>query len=82
MRFIITLMILLAAGLLLACSAQPSQLQANAQAPQSGANNSTSIVPEADRTRMSESSGNLPLRTLSDVLFNRRHDAPGLPKSR
>jgi len=67
MRFTGTFMILLAVGLLLACSARPGQLQANAQAAQSGANKSTSMVPEAERTRMSESSGNLPLRTLSDV---------------
>jgi len=54
MRFTGTFMILLAMGLLLACSARPGQLQANVQAPQSGANNSTSIFSEADRTRMSE----------------------------
>jgi YVTN family beta-propeller protein len=65
MRFTSALMILLAVGLLLACSARPGPLQANAQAPQSGANESSSIVLEADRTK--ESSGNLPLRTLIDV---------------
>src|SRR6266513_5245864 len=53
-------MILLAVWLLLACSARHCELQANAQMSQAGANDSTSIVPEG-------SSGNLPLRTLSDV---------------
>lgn len=66
MRFTSKLIILLAVALLLACSARPGQPQANAQAPQSGANDS-SIVPEGDRTRIPESSGNLPLRTLSDL---------------
>ena len=63
MRFTSTLMILLAVWLLLACSARHGQLQANAQTAQSGPNDSTSIVPEG-------SSGNLPLRTLSDVPLN------------
>ncbi len=53
-------MILLAAGLLLACSSRSDRLQANPQAPQSGVNNLSSIVPEG-------SSGNLPLRILSDT---------------
>ena len=61
MRFSISLMILLAVGLLLlACSAQPGQLQANPQAPQSGVNDASSIIPEGP-------SGNIPVRTLSDV---------------
>src|SRR5258705_8732652 len=60
MRFTSTFMILLALGLLLACSARPGHLQGNAQAPQSSANDTSSIVPEG-------SPGNLPLRTLSDV---------------
>src|SRR5205823_984391 len=60
MRFTSTLMIMLIVEVLLACSARHDQLKANAQAPQSGANDSSSIVPE-------KSSGNLPLRALNDV---------------
>src|SRR5437868_78787 len=67
MRYTSTFMILLAVGLLLACTARPGQLQANAQAPKSAANDSSSIVRGGDRTNRSESSGNLPLRTLRDV---------------
>src|SRR5437879_13804234 len=60
MRFTSTLIIVLAVWLLLACSARHGRLQANAQAPKSGDNDSSSIVPE-------EPSGKLPLHTLSDV---------------
>lgn len=60
MRFTRTLLLLLLVGVLIACSARPGHPQANAQTPQTGVNDLSSIVPEG-------SSGNLPLRTLSDV---------------
>ena len=60
MRFTSTLIIVLAVCLLLACSARHGRLQANAQAPKSGDNDSSSIVPE-------EPSGKLPLHILCDV---------------
>ncbi len=63
MRFTITLIIVLAVALPLACSSRQGHSQANAQA----ADDSSSKVSEANEIKLSESLGPLPLRTLSDV---------------
>ncbi len=66
MRFTVTLIIVLAVGLPLACSSRRAQLQASAQSSQF-ASHSSSTIPEANETEVSASSGTLPLRTLGDV---------------
>jgi DNA-binding beta-propeller fold protein YncE len=66
MRFTVTLIIVLAVGLPLACSSRRAKLQASAQLSQS-ASHSSSTLPEANETKVSASSGTLPLRTLGDV---------------
>ncbi len=67
MRFASITMNLLGVGILLACSARPGQLQANANAPKSADIDSSAIVDESDRETMSGSLPGLPLRTLSDL---------------
>jgi len=61
MRFTITMIIALTLGLPLACSSRQDPRQANAQAPRSVAN-ASSTPPETNGIKMAE----LPLRTLSD----------------
>ena len=63
MRFIITLAVLLAFGLPLACSSRQGQLQANAQAPQS-VNQSSLLNPDTNENKETGSAEKLPLRTL------------------
>jgi hypothetical protein len=66
MRFIITLKVLLAFGLPLACSSRQGQLQANAQAPQS-VNQSSLLNPDSNENKEAGSAEKLPSRTLSDI---------------
>ena len=66
MRFTVTLIIVLAVGLPLACSSRRAQLQSSGQSPLS-AGHSPLTIPEANETKVSASSGTLPLRTLGEV---------------
>src|SRR5438270_700276 len=66
MRFIITLTLLLAFALPLACSSRPEALQSNAQAPQT-VNHSSSTIPDRNENEEPGAAGTLPLRTLIDV---------------